>query len=162
MSNSSPRGFTLLELLAVVAIIALLLSITFVSIDYFKARARDTKRLANIDALKKALNLYQTTQNQKYPVVKVSNIAAEICVTGVYTRKNDPSNDPLIEQFKDASIDLQPIADPLWPEIKPANPADKAGHCYTYYSPDGLSYTLGYYLELGIQGKKSKHNTETH
>lgn len=157
-----PKGFTLLELLSVVAIIALLLSITFVSIDYFKARARDTKRLANIDALKKALNLFQTTQNQKYPVILAGGNPAEICVTGVYKGPNDPSNDPLIVEFKKASIDLQPISDPLWPETKPASPADKAGHCYTYYSEKGMKYTLGYYLELGIQGRNAKHNTEEH
>lgn len=51
-------GFTLMELLVVVAIIGLISSVAFVSMQRARAEARDTKRLADIDAVHNALELY--------------------------------------------------------------------------------------------------------
>ena len=52
------RGFTLLELLVVVAIMGLISSIAFVSMQHARAEARDAKRVADISAIRNALELY--------------------------------------------------------------------------------------------------------
>lgn len=60
------KGFTLLELLVVVAIIGLLATIAVVSLQQARAKARDAKRLANADQIVKALELYYD-ENEEYP-----------------------------------------------------------------------------------------------
>ena len=49
------RGFTLVELLVVVAIIGLLAGIAVVSVNAVRAKARDTKRVADIKQIQTAL-----------------------------------------------------------------------------------------------------------
>lgn len=60
------RGFTLIELLVVIAIIGILSSVVLVSLTSARAKARDAKRIADIEAIKAALVLYADT-NSEYP-----------------------------------------------------------------------------------------------
>jgi len=52
------RGFTLIELLVTIAIIGLLAAIVFVSLNNARAKARDTKRMADLKQIANALELY--------------------------------------------------------------------------------------------------------
>jgi prepilin-type N-terminal cleavage/methylation domain-containing protein len=61
------QGFTLIELLVVVSIIGLLASITLVSLNTARAKARDASRQANIQQLMTALELYYDS-NGEYPL----------------------------------------------------------------------------------------------
>ncbi len=54
------KGFTLIELLVVSAIIALLASIVITNLADAQARSRDTKRVADLQQIQKALELYYT------------------------------------------------------------------------------------------------------
>ncbi len=54
------RGFTLIEVLTVVAIIGLLASIILVGLGSFRARARDARRIADLRSTQNALELYYT------------------------------------------------------------------------------------------------------
>jgi type II secretion system protein G len=67
--NLSKRqsGFTLIELLVVIAIIGILASIVLASLNSARAKSRDARRLADADAIKKALTLYYN-DNQAYPI----------------------------------------------------------------------------------------------
>lgn len=56
------RGFTLVELLVVIAIIGILSTIATVSLSQARQRARDTKRLADIQQIRSALVLYSNTR----------------------------------------------------------------------------------------------------
>jgi prepilin-type N-terminal cleavage/methylation domain-containing protein len=58
VSLPSRRGFTLIELLVVIAIIGLLASVVLVSLNSARAKARDTKRKADLAQISKALELY--------------------------------------------------------------------------------------------------------
>ena len=65
--NKSNKGFTLIELLVVVAIISLLASIVFASLNSARAKARDTKRIADFRQIRTALELFYDSYGQ-YPV----------------------------------------------------------------------------------------------
>ncbi|OGE78211.1 MAG: hypothetical protein A2751_03580 [Candidatus Doudnabacteria bacterium RIFCSPHIGHO2_01_FULL_46_14] len=56
-------GFTLIELLVVIAVIGLLASVIMVSLNSAKAKARDTKRKADLKQVATALNLYYDENN---------------------------------------------------------------------------------------------------
>jgi prepilin-type N-terminal cleavage/methylation domain-containing protein len=73
------RGFTLIELLVVIAIIGLLATIVMVSVNSARAKARDAKRISDIEQLRKSLEMYYDT-NGTYPVS--GNCAGTIPNTG--------------------------------------------------------------------------------
>jgi len=53
------RGFTIVELLIVIVVIAILASISVVAYNGIQTRARDSQRSSDISAIKKALELLQ-------------------------------------------------------------------------------------------------------
>ncbi|HEY0010595.1 MAG TPA: type II secretion system protein [Candidatus Paceibacterota bacterium] len=61
------RGFTLIELLVVIAIIGVLSSVVLASLNTARAKARDSKRLGDLTALRTALELYSNDHNNSYP-----------------------------------------------------------------------------------------------
>lgn len=61
------KGFTLIELLVVVAIIGVLASVVLASLNDARARARDAKRLADIQTFQTALEVYNL-DNGRYPI----------------------------------------------------------------------------------------------
>lgn len=60
------KGFTLIELLVVIAIIGILAGIVLTSLDTARKKGRDARRIADINQLKLALELYYDT-NSQYP-----------------------------------------------------------------------------------------------
>ncbi|AHB42067.1 PilE-like protein [Candidatus Saccharibacteria bacterium RAAC3_TM7_1] len=60
------RGFTIVELLIVIVVIAILAAITVVAYNGIQQRARDAQRLQDITSIAKALELYKI-QNSSYP-----------------------------------------------------------------------------------------------
>jgi len=91
----SQNGFTLVEILIVVAIIGLLTSIVLVGLGSFRTRGRDARRVSDLRETQNGLELYYT-KYQRYPAVsggdsweslKSSLIGASI---GVSTISNDP------------------------------------------------------------------------
>ncbi|MCA9369920.1 MAG: type II secretion system protein [Pseudomonadales bacterium] len=61
------RGFTLIELLVTVTIIAVLMGIGFVSYSNASKASRDSKRMADIEAVRQALALYRSEEGG-YPI----------------------------------------------------------------------------------------------
>lgn len=60
------NGFTLIELLVVIAIIGLLSSIVLASVESARAKARDAKRMADLNQIRTALELFYD-DNGRYP-----------------------------------------------------------------------------------------------
>ncbi|MEX2054032.1 MAG: prepilin-type N-terminal cleavage/methylation domain-containing protein [Candidatus Colwellbacteria bacterium] len=60
MSNKSSRGFTLIEMLIVIAVISILAGIVLVGITGFQSSARDTKRIGDLRGIQNSLELYYT------------------------------------------------------------------------------------------------------
>ncbi len=61
------KGFTLIEMLIVVAIIGILSALVLVGLSQFRLRGRDARRVADLKQVQNALEIYYT-RNSSYPV----------------------------------------------------------------------------------------------
>jgi prepilin-type N-terminal cleavage/methylation domain-containing protein len=60
------KAFTLVELIVVITILAILWTISFISLQWFSRDARDSTRISDIKSMEKILNLYKL-KNNIYP-----------------------------------------------------------------------------------------------
>lgn len=60
------KGFTLIELLVVIAIIGILASVILASLNAARSKARDARRLSDLNQMQTALEMYYDS-NGKYP-----------------------------------------------------------------------------------------------
>lgn len=65
-SDKSNHGFTIVELLVVIVVIAILATITIVSYDGINQRAQNSQIISGVEQYYKAIKLYRTL-NEKYP-----------------------------------------------------------------------------------------------
>ena len=73
-SINNPKGFTLIELMVVITIIAILAVTGFVVYSSISARGRDVKRISEIDAIQKAMEKnYQPGDPNPYPALSPSD-----------------------------------------------------------------------------------------
>jgi len=81
------KGFTLVELVVVVAIIGVLVSLGYTNYQTSMARARDGKRKGDLEQIRSALEMYRT-DNQKYPA---GNLVSGDSIGSYLIIPNDPS-----------------------------------------------------------------------
>jgi len=94
----SKRGFTLIEILIVVAIIGILSSVVLVGLSSFRARGRDAKRIADLRETQNALELYYAKYSTYPNVVNTWADLRTLLVSpgtgiGVSTISDDPLSD---------------------------------------------------------------------
>lgn len=76
-SKSKQKGFTLIELLVVIAIIGILTTVASVSLTQARRRARDTRRVSDIQQIRNALVIY-SNQRATYPPSDAATTPADI------------------------------------------------------------------------------------
>lgn len=134
------KGFTLIEMLVVVAVIGLLISLAVVQLRTIRAKSRDTRRVVDILTISKALSLYYNN-HQVYPLYPDG-----LVVDGADSLSQDLINDEAINQVP---------ADPT--SLDSGGPAEcdyefRSGLHYYYKSDtDGKTYILSYCLETNSQ-----------
>jgi type II secretion system protein G len=65
--KKASKGFTLVELLVVIAIIGVLATLVLLQLGTARAKARDTKRIADVNQLRSAIELYYDDNGAQYP-----------------------------------------------------------------------------------------------
>ena len=71
--RKSTNGFTIVELLIVVVVIAILAAITIVAYNGIQARAQDSKRMGDIGLIKKAISMYRAENGDAVPACAGGN-----------------------------------------------------------------------------------------
>ena len=61
------KGFTIVELLIVIVVIAILAAITIVAYNGIQNRAADSAIVSDLASLKKKIDLYKVDNNELYP-----------------------------------------------------------------------------------------------
>jgi type II secretion system protein G len=85
------QGFTLIELLVAIAIVGLLASIAIFALGPARVKARDTRRVSDLNQLRKALELYVNDRNIYPPGNEISlGSASYACLNEAegFTTKN--------------------------------------------------------------------------
>lgn len=97
MNKSSRRkGFTLMELLITVSIIAILIAIGIASYSTINKQSRDTKRKSDIEQIRSALEMYRADHDGAYPSVgsgawtDASGLAATLATSYILAIPSDP------------------------------------------------------------------------
>jgi len=135
MNKINKKGFTIIELLVVVAIIGILSTISVVAFNVARMRNRDTKRLADMKQISTGLDLY-FNDNGLYPVGNDVTLGVgsygRLCSTGFTTVTDNCSN--------------------IYIGAVPANPGPNAGTDYKYTrgASPYTTYDITFTLELKV------------
>ena len=135
MTRANKSGFTLVELLVVVAIIGLLSGMVIISIKDVKAKSRDSRRVSDMNTIVTALNMYHN-DNNAYPITDES---------GIYITGSDTLS---VALKNNGAVTAMPI-----------DPLNTDNYRYYYQSVDGKDFYLEYYLETSsMKGKNQGKN----
>ncbi|MFA7170280.1 MAG: type II secretion system protein [Candidatus Paceibacterota bacterium] len=130
MYNNSKNGFTLIELLVVISIIGTLSTIAMTSLNGARTKARDAKRIQEIEQIQSALEIYYANHGY-YPQYNVNTIAH--CNT-------DTALNALVTEGFFSSIPVDPL------NTNSSSPY----YCYTYVGADATghyAFTTGWYCD---------------
>lgn len=138
--NNRMRGFTILEMLVVIAVVIMISSFVLVSIRTTRMKSRDTQREQNIKQIQNALAIYSVTFNGNFP--QCASSVAIGATTGA-----DCFNTPLANYFQ-ANIPTDPLGGTGGSGTACDNKvADTYFYCYKSPGTGGRAYDLWYALE---------------
>lgn len=124
ISHSTRKGFTLIEMLIVIAIIGILASIVLVGLGPIQRQARDSRRISDLRSVQTLLEICYTRNGQYPNSANYATLATALVGTGA-----PPAG----------------CGTPAPARVVPNDP--NAGGTYLYGQTGGTSYTLGATLE---------------
>ncbi|MCX6792875.1 MAG: prepilin-type N-terminal cleavage/methylation domain-containing protein [Candidatus Falkowbacteria bacterium] len=137
MSKNYKTGFTLIELLVVIAIIGVLSTMAIIALGNARAKARDSRRVADIKQISTALELYYADNNSYPTIITPGNSLTSPDGTKVYM----------------ASIPNNPT---------PRNDNGCGNNNYTYAStPDNTNYSLNFCLGNNVSSTPAGINSSS-
>ncbi len=135
------KGFTLIEILVVIAIIGVLSSVVLASLNTARKKARDTIRMADMKTIYTMLVQYQ----MEYGGIPRTIIYSD-SNSGGWDYSSQPVGAPTFMNFLVTSgITTKVPVDPINNMTGDSSPAGTFGYKYYCYSGSGLA--LGYYKE---------------
>lgn len=158
--RKSKSGFTLVELLIAIVVIAILASISVVAFNGIQQRARDTQRVHEIKTIARALEMYYS-EHDSYPI-----ITGEYYWYGSYRIGGNTANTFVPDSWDELKTHLSPYLDNIGEDPKKQRGPSALGHSgrfgYEYASQpgsercnvprrSGQTYQLYYKLERGPQ-----------
>lgn len=137
------KGFTLIELLVVISIIGLLSSIVLASLESAKEKARDAKRMQDINAIRTALELHY---NDHGSYTQPENICSDTSYGGFGSCGTAGGTGDW-----DANSDLRDLLKYNYMSELPLDPLNNSTYRYTYepLNDGGQGYVLCAVLEKG-------------
>lgn len=148
MISNERKGFTLIELMVVIAIISFLSSIILASMNSARQRARDAKRLGDINQILLALEMYYDL-NDRYP-----GVSGDSCCDG--WDQGPCGTDPFIGALETAGLMSHVPVDPL-------GGSGTSCYGYSYHRYNCIDSGSGYpcygctrpYFVLGVRDMES-------
>jgi len=136
------KGFTLVELLVVIAIIAILSTLSVVALNSARTKARDARRLSDIKQIRTALEMYFDS-NMAYPDPTASTTigtGSYACLTSNGWKDNTCAGG--------GTIFMQKV---------PGDP--QSSRDYKYAKVDATHYRISYYSESGSATKTATESS---
>ncbi len=131
---TSVKGFTLIEILIVVAIIAILASIVLVGIGPTQQLGRDARRVSDLHSIQTGLELYYA-KSGSYPAD-----LATLSTSGVIGANAIPTDPSAPHSSYGYSVSADGQSYLLWANLENANGSSFQG----YVAPSGCSNVAGY------------------
>ena len=91
MRNKNQKGFTFIELLVSVTIVAVMMSVAAVSYSNVNKRSRDSKRRADLETIRSALEICRANTGT-YPASITGSITCSDSAVTLATTPDDPLN----------------------------------------------------------------------
>lgn len=125
-------GFTLAEVIVVVAIIGVLVSLVLINFNDARASARDTKRKADLDILRVSLDLYYR-EYQFYTVDGGENMCKDYSIGG---RANPGCGGVTVTGDWHPNSDLRELVNKGFISVLPTDPLNDATYYYAFEPVD--------------------------
>ncbi len=141
-----PNGFTLIELLVVISIIGVISGVVLVSMQGVREKARDARRVSDMNAIIKAIHLYYDKTGQFPQAVN------SCCQTGWAQGPCEDNNINFLPDLSSSGIMTYVPVDPVG---KPPTygPTECYGYQYAYFAPSycGANWSRGGFFVLGVR-----------
>ena len=149
--RKSRSGFTIVELLIVIVVIAILATITIVAFNGVQARSKDTRRYSDMQAIMKALELYKADKGQ-YPDVAYSGAGG---LSGWEVSSKETTGEflaPLKAYGLSGGVPVDPINDATDADFTTARANNHYAYVYYRYPAGGYGCDAarGAFYVLGI------------
>lgn len=133
MTNKQKNGFTIVELLIVIVVIAILATISIVAYNGIQQRARDAQRKSDIATLAKKLSLYNI-DNGNYAEGNCGYVGGDTTGGGWLTGDYDGAgpNVSINQCLIDAGQLVEPLGDPSGSNGCAPAPSGVIGDCHAY------------------------------